>query len=114
MFKRFLGSIILSSVILNAFDIQTDGVEVKYKTSNDEEKTITIKREKPTECKSVEFKPEIVYAGVGQADTSVNENCKRSFVTYMGKISPIKFSSKVETYGELEVMEFILRGCKDA
>lgn len=107
MIIKFLGSIALSACLLNAFDIQTEGVEVTYKTSNDVEKTITIKREKPTECKGVQFAPEVVYGGKGQAASSVSENCKRAFVTYMGKISPIKFSDKVETYGEVETMEFI-------
>ena len=113
MFKKILGTIALSACLLNAFDVQNDGVEVKYKTSNDIEKTIIIKREKPNECKSVQFAPEVVYGGNNQVSKDVSENCKRAFVTYMGRISPIKFSSKVETYGEVETMEFIQKAQDD-
>jgi rhodanese-related sulfurtransferase len=106
MFKIILGSFVLASSLFS-LDLQSEGVEVTYKNSNDEEKTIVIKREKPEECKNVTFDPKIVYGGNGQAAKSVNENCKRAFVTYMGKISPMKFSDKVETVGEVEVLQFI-------
>jgi rhodanese-related sulfurtransferase len=108
MLKIFLGSLVLASSIF-AVDLQNDGVEVTFKNSKDEDKSITIKRDKPVECASVKFDPKIVYGGNGQAVDSVNANCKRAFVTYMGKISPIKFSDKVETFGEVEVLDFIER-----
>lgn len=113
MMIKLLGSIAISTVLLSAFDIQNDGVKVTYTDSNDVQKTVTIKREKPTECQSVKFAPEVVYKDGIQAASSVNENCKRAFVTYMGRISPIKFSSKVETYGEVETMEFIEKAQSD-
>jgi hypothetical protein len=97
MLKIILGSFVLSASLF-AVDLQSDGVEVNYKNSKDEVKTIIIKREKKDECKNVNFDPKAVYGGNGQAADSVDANCKRAFVTYMGKISPIKFSAKVETY----------------
>lgn len=106
MIKIILGSFILASSIY-ATDLQNEGIEVTYKNSKDENKTITIKREKPQECAEVKFDPKIVFGGDVQATDSVNPNCKRAFVTYMGKITPIKFSKNVETFGELEVLEFI-------
>lgn len=106
MIKIILGSFVLATSIF-AVDLQNDGVEITYKNGNDEEKTVVIKRDKPNECVGVKFDPTVVYGGKGQASDSVNENCKRAFVTYMGKISPIKYSDKVETYGEVEVLEFI-------
>jgi rhodanese-related sulfurtransferase len=106
MLKIILGSFVLASSIF-AVDLQTNGVEVTYKNSKDEAKTITVKREKKEECKGVNFDPKVVYGGNGQAADSVDANCKRAFVTYMGKISPIKYSDKVETFGEVEVLEFI-------
>ena len=108
MLKIILGSFVLSASLF-AVDLQNDGVEVTYKNSKDEDKKIIIKRDKPEECKSVKFDPKAVYGGNGQADDSVNANCKRAFVTYMGKISPMKFSDKVETFGEVEVLDFIER-----
>ena len=112
MIKIILGSFILASSIF-AIDLQSEGVEVTYKNSKDENKTITIKRDKPPECSEVKFDPKVVFGGDVQAADSVNPNCKRSFVTYMGKILPMKFSKDVETYGELEVLDFIEKAKSD-
>lgn len=106
MIKIILGSFVLASSIF-AVDLQNEGVQATYKNGNDEQKTITIKREKPAECAEVKFDPKVVYGGNSQASDSVNPNCKRAFVTYMGKIAPMKYSENVETYGEVEVLEFI-------
>lgn len=112
MIKLFLGSAILASSLF-AVDLQTNGVEVKHTNLSDVTKKIVIKREKPQECQSVSFDPKAVYGGKHQAADFVNENCKRSFVTYMGKISPIKFSENVETFGEVETLDFIQRAKND-
>ncbi len=109
MFKIFLGSVAVASAIFAA-DLQTTGVEVTLEDG----KKATIKREaKPKECEAVAFDPKDVFGGVHEAAPTVNENCKRSFVTYFGKISPIKASDKIETYGELEVLEFIEKAKTD-
>lgn len=112
MIKIILGSLVLASSIF-AVDLQTSGVEVKFKNSKDEQKTVVIKREKKEECKDVAFDPKVVYGGEHQASDSVSANCKRAFVTYMGKISPIKYSDKVETFGEIEVLDFIEKSKTD-
>lgn len=112
MIKIILGSLVLTSSIF-AVDLQTNGVEVEFKNSKDEQKTVVIKREKKEECKDVGFDPKVVYGGEHQASNSVNANCKRAFVTYMGKISPIKYSDKVETFGEVEVLDFIEKSKTD-
>ena len=112
MLKIILGSFVLSASLF-AVDLQTEGVEATYKNSKDEEKTIVIKREKKDECKDVAFDPKTVYGGEHQAADSVKADCKRAFVTYMGKISPMKFSDKVETYGEVEVLDFIEKAKDD-
>jgi rhodanese-related sulfurtransferase len=106
MLKIILGSFVLSASLF-AVDLQSEGVEVTYKNAKDEEKNIVIKREKNAECKDVAFDPKVVFGGNSQAADSVKANCKRAFVTYMGKIAPIKYSDKVETFGEVEVLEFI-------
>ena len=106
MLKIILGSFVLSASLF-AIDLQTEGVEVTYKNAKDEEKNIVIKREKKEECKEVAFDPKVVYGGDTQVSELVNSNCKRAFVTYMGKIAPMKYSKKVETYGEIEVLDFI-------
>ena len=112
MLKIIIGSFVLASSIF-AVDLQNDGVEIKIKNSNDEAKTLIIKREKPQECLGVNFDPKVVYGGNHQAADSVKADCKRAFVTYMGKIAPMKFSDKVETFGEVEVLDFIEKAKND-
>ena len=112
MLKIILGSAVLATSIF-AVDLQSDGVEINYKNSKDEVKAIIIKREKKEECMSVNFDPKTVYGGKHQAADSVKDECKRSFVTYMGKIAPMKFSDKVETFGEVEVLDFIEKAKND-
>ena len=51
MLKIFIGSVIVASSIF-AVDLQTDGVEMKYKDTKDVTKTIVIKREKKKSVKT--------------------------------------------------------------
>ena len=103
MFKIFLGSFVIASSILAA-DLQTTGVEV---TLEDGKKLVVKRETKPKECETVAFDPKDVFGGAHQASASVSENCKRSFVTYFGKISPMKAAENIDTYGEVEVLDFI-------
>lgn len=110
MFKIFVGSAVLATSLFSA-DLQKVGVEVKL----DSGKKVVIKREdRPKECEKVAFDPKDIFGGVHEASSSVPENCKRSFVTYFGKIAPMKASENIETYGELEVLEFIEKAKKDS
>jgi len=104
--KKIILSSLLTSLLLSAADLQSIGVEVTYTDVNDEEKNIVIKRETPENCKSVKFSPKNILGG-NLVDASVPENCKTTVIKYLGKISPIKFSPKIETYGEVEVLEFM-------
>lgn len=106
MKKIIFLSLLTSSILLNASDLEKSGVEVTYKNSHDKEISLVINRDKPKECIGVKFDPEVILGG-DVASKSVPEACKRSFVTYFGKISPMKFSENVETVGEVEVLEFI-------
>ncbi|MAD40920.1 MAG: sulfurtransferase [Arcobacter sp.] len=104
--KKIILSSLLTSLLLSAADLQSTGIEVAYTDSNDEDKTIVIKRETPENCKTVKFSPKNILGG-NLVDAKVPENCKTTVITYLGKISPIKFSPKIETYGEVEVLEFM-------
>ncbi|OCL81843.1 rhodanese-like domain-containing protein [Arcobacter porcinus] len=109
MFKIFIG-IIFASATIFANDLQTTGVEVTLENG----KKVTIKREdKPKECENVAFDPREVFGGEHQASKNVNDKCKRAYVTYFGKIAPMKAAPNIETYGELEVLEFILKAKTD-
>ena len=104
--KKIFLTFIISFSFLYSFDLESEGVEVTYTNENDDEKTILIKRIKTTECKKVEFTPEMILGG-NYASNKIPKNCKKTFVTSVGKISPIKFSKKIDTFGELEVLKFI-------
>lgn len=107
MKKIIFTTLFTSAAILSANNLQTTGLEVSYTNSEDVTKTVTIKREKPQECANITFKPDVIYGGDKQIEKSVNPKCKRAYITYAGKISPMKFSQKVETVGEVEVLDFI-------
>lgn len=103
MLKIFLGSVIVATAIF-ANNLETKGVEVTLKDG----KKVVIKREdKPKECQNIEFNSQNVWGDGYEAKKEINSNCKRSFVTYFGKISPMKAAPNIDTYGELEVLEFI-------
>ena len=104
--KKIILTSLLASLLLSASDLQNTGVEVAYTDSNDEDKNIVIKRETPENCKNVKFSPKNILGG-NLVDAKVPENCKTTVITYLGKISPIKFSPNIETYGEVEVLEFM-------
>lgn len=105
MRKIFLFMFLLSSFSFS-FDLEIEGVEVKYVNEADEEKTLLLKRDKPNECKNVDFSPKMILSG-SYANDKVPAKCKKTFVTAFGKISPIKFSERINTFGELEVLQFI-------
>src|SRR5574344_528887 len=109
MFKIILGSVVVATALFGT-DLQISGVEVTLENG----KKATIKREaKPKECETVAFDPKDIFGGKHEAAPTLAENCKRSFVTYIGKIEPIKASDTIENYGELEVLEFIEKSKTD-
>lgn len=101
-------SIILSSMLLgtllqaNDFDLRGEGVDINY-----DDKTITIKRMHDEECKTINgADPKNIWSG-NYAKEGLPEKCVKKFVTTVGKITPMKINDKVETVGELEVIQFI-------
>jgi len=42
------------------------------------------------------------------AHDTLSKSCKKSFVTSQGVMQPFKLHKDIETFGELEVLEFIL------
>ena len=104
MKKIFILSLALISSSF-AFYYERLGLEVTIE-KNDEDKTLLIKRVKPKECNEIGFNPTVIL-GENHASKDISENCKKTFVSAAGRISPIKFSDKIDTFGELEVLKFI-------
>lgn len=110
IFVALLGVSILSSANL---DLKNSGVSINYMDTFDEKKSVVIKRIHDDTCKKVDgTNPDIIW-GNDYANNSVAKNCKKTFVTTVGKISPIKIAKGIETYGELEVIDFIQKSTND-
>lgn len=95
---------ILSSILLASEDVSTlqfSGVDTTYK-----DKEIYIQRLKHPSCHKVGITPENIFGG-DIASKSVPEECKKSFVTSLGVIQPIKMDDEIETVGEIEVLKFL-------
>lgn len=101
--KKFLVLILLCSFLFSKdYDLKNVGVEIET-----DEKTIVIKRIEDEECLLINgANPENVLSG-NYAKEDLPEACVKKFLTTMGKITPMKINDKIETIGELEVIEFI-------
>ena len=116
MISRFKKILILSIFSISAaygLDLHNNGVAINYKNSFDEDKSIVIKRIHDDNCKKVDgSSPDVIWGG-DYAKQSVPSSCKKTFVTTVGKISPIKVADGIDTYGELEVIDFIKKASSD-
>lgn len=106
--------IFLSSTVLLAtgFDLKNKGVAVNYLDFEENPKSTVIKRVIDDECKSIKVNPNSIWSG-NYASDKTPQKCKKTFVTTAGKLSPIKIADGIETYGELEVIEFIRNAQND-
>ncbi len=87
--------------------LKNDGVSITYIDENDEKKSTLIKRLHNPKCKKVNGgDPEMIWGG-SYANKTIPDECKKTFLTTMGKISPIKIAPGIETYAELEVIEYM-------
>jgi rhodanese-related sulfurtransferase len=89
--------------------LKSDGVKITYQDSYGEDKNTAIKRIHDPVCadksKVNGMIPDTIWKD-DYANESVPDECKKTFVTTIGKISPIKMDG-IDTFGELEVIEFI-------
>jgi rhodanese-related sulfurtransferase len=104
----FLMTIILYCIALSE-PMEEAGIEVRVKLPDGSTKLVDIYRDVPDECKiDVPMKTDLIWGG-NYANKIVSKDCKASFVTTVGKISPMKLHKDIETYGELEVLNFLKR-----
>jgi rhodanese-related sulfurtransferase len=94
---------VLSSILLadDVTSIQFSGVETTYK-----DKEISIKRLRHPKCQKVGITPDNIFGG-NLAARTVPKECKKSIVTSLGAIQPMKIDNEIETVGELEVLKFL-------
>ena len=109
----FILSIISNSVFANGLALKKAGVSIDYEDENGDEKTIAIKRIHNNKCNKVNgTSPDVIWGG-DYARDDVPAECKKTYVTTVGIISPIKIAPGIETYGELEVIDFMKRAQTD-
>jgi hypothetical protein len=100
---------VLTAMLLGAVDMQKmqfTGVETTMSDLFGEKIPVTIRREIPRECFSLELDPAVVFGGKF-AGSGVPAECKVSHVSTLGHLYPMKAADGVETVGELEVLAFI-------
>lgn len=94
-------------------DLKKTGINIVYENEDGDEKSTLIKRVPDPICSKVNGgDPEVVW-GENYANASVPEPCKKTFLTTMGKLTPISMGKGIETYGELEVIDFIQKNGKN-
>jgi len=98
---------ILNILSSNDISLQFTGVRTDYINSKGEKKQITIEREIDPECMDIHISNDVLWKAK-YASEKVPKACKSTFVTSAGKvIFPMQIHKDIETYGEVEVMEFI-------
>jgi len=108
MFKPILVCIICLAVSNgDNSTLQFNSVVTKHINDKGEIKPMIVKRDIDPICKDIHITNEVIWQG-NYANHKVPEACKSTFVTCAGQsIFPMQLHQKIETYGEVEVMEFI-------
>jgi len=106
MFKKSAGLFAISIFGLFAAEnnttiLHSDQVEVTYKGH-----PMVISRDVDIRCRKVPFNGETFWSH-DFPKPEVPSFCKKTFITTAGMISPMKTYDGIETYGELEVLDFI-------
>jgi rhodanese-related sulfurtransferase len=86
--------------------LHAHSVEVIYTDIEGHLKTATIARDSDLRCREVPLDGKTFWSGE-YAIKEVPEFCKKTFITAAGKLSAMKIHDDVETFGELEVLEFL-------
>lgn len=104
--KLLLLSLTLPLLGGNIISLQYKGVETKVLGAQGSTGFQTIEREIDPACLNVPIDDETIWQGK-YAASDVPKACKAEFVSSVGQIQPMKIDAEIETFGELEVLDFI-------
>ena len=90
----------------NTAMIHAHSVEITYTSEEGKVKKTTIARDSDLRCRNIPFNAREFWDG-SYASRDVAEYCKKTFITAAGKLSPMIMHKDIETFGELEVLEFL-------
>ncbi len=86
--------------------LHAHSVDISYTATDGKVKKATIARDSDLRCREVSFNATKFWDGE-YASADVAEYCKKTFITAAGKLSPMKMHEDIDTFGELEVLEFM-------
>lgn len=89
--------------------VQYEDIKVTHKYEN-KSKEIIIKRHQDPKCLELGINYETVFSA-DMANKNVPQECKKTFITTLGSIQPIKILN-IKTIAELEVLDFIKKSIK--
>ena len=90
----------------NAVMIHAHSIDISYTSEDGKVKKTTIARDSDLRCRKIPFNAREYWDG-SYASRDVADYCKKTFITTAGKLSPMKIHNDIETFGELEVLEFL-------
>ncbi len=96
----------LSFAEQNTAMIHAHSIDISYTEEDGKVKKTTIARDSDLRCLKIPFNAREYWDG-SYASRDVAEYCKKTFITAAGKLSPMKIHEDIETFGELEVLEFL-------
>lgn len=104
----FLSILTFSKAEVIDYDLKWDGVTINHQGAADNEpREHIIKRIHDEECRKINgADPKVIWSD-NYAKKDISKNCKKTFVTTVGKITPMKITDKIKTIGELELINFI-------
>jgi len=113
MFSKYLllSLFVVSSSFSGILGLEERGVEVEIASAKNH--CFIIKRQVPKACKEVFIDNETLWEE-NYADKDVPDICKSTFVKTQGHILPMELFPDVETFGELEVLDFIKKMQKNS
>ena len=86
--------------------IHAHSVDISYTTGEGKVVKATISRDSDLRCRQIPFNAREYWDG-SYASKDVADICKKTFITSAGKLSPMQMHKDIDTYGELEVLEFL-------
>lgn len=86
--------------------LHAHSIEVKHQAMDGTLKVISVARDSDLRCREVPFDGKTFWSGEYPLET-VPDFCQKHFITTAGKLSPMKMHEKIDTFGELEVLEFL-------
>ena len=100
--------------IINAaeLDLKKNPVKITYIDSYDVKSEYNITRDISPKCKDVGIATATIWGG-NMANNDVPNECKKTYVTTVGKIAPIKINNDIQTFGEYEVIQFMQKAQND-